>query len=264
MSETTTEAKPQKIFEALAGAMRDVEAVGKDRVNDQQHYKFRGIDDVYNVVHAALSKHGIVTPLRVLSREVAERQTKAGGMQLHVTLKVEYDFVASDGSKLTVGPLWSEALDTSDKATNKAMAFAHKYALLQTFCIPTEDVSEGDRTTIEAAPKRGLDAIPRKAQVPLDKAVERMAQGAPASDFVEPPPVDENGEVLDDGAPPDFEIPFGKNKGKKASLLPVKDLEWYFNAFTENASDPAKSRFRADNLAKAAAVRSIIATKGAH
>ena len=39
-----------------------------------------------------------------------------------------------------------EAMDTGDKATNKAMSAAMKYALLQTFCIPTE---EGGKDTEE-------------------------------------------------------------------------------------------------------------------
>lgn len=164
-----TEKAAVGIYEAMALAMADVEAVSKSRKNEQQGFKFRGIDDVYNVVHSALADHGIVTPPRVLERVVAERQTKSGSVQLHVTIKVEYDFTARDGSKMTVGPIYAEALDTSDKATNKALSFAHKYTLLQTFCIPTEDIAEGDRTTIEAAPKKGAAAIPSKALPPAQQ-----------------------------------------------------------------------------------------------
>ena len=43
-------------------------------------------------------------------------------------------------------------MDGGDKATNKAMSAAYKYALLQTFAIPTEGDNDADATTHEVAP----------------------------------------------------------------------------------------------------------------
>ena len=40
-------------------------------------------------------------------------------------------------------------MDSGDKATNKAMSAAYKYAALQTFCIPTEGDNDADATTHE-------------------------------------------------------------------------------------------------------------------
>jgi hypothetical protein len=57
---------------------------------------------------------------------------------------MEYDFFAEDGSKVTVGPIPAEGLDSGDKATNKALSAALKYALIQTFSVPTEDMAEAD------------------------------------------------------------------------------------------------------------------------
>lgn len=42
------------IHQAIAGVMKDVGAVGKDRSNQQQGFKFRGIDDVMNALHAPM------------------------------------------------------------------------------------------------------------------------------------------------------------------------------------------------------------------
>ena len=42
-------------------------------------------------------------------------------------------------------------MDSGDKATNKAMAAAFKYALFQTFCIPTEEMKDADAETPEAS-----------------------------------------------------------------------------------------------------------------
>lgn len=140
-----------KIFSAMIKIMDEVGAVGKDRKNESQGYKFRGIDDMLNAMHPAFTKHGVFMVPRVKneSHELKEVTRGSGkpGIDKHVHLSVEFDFVADDGSKVTVGPITSEGLDSGDKATNKALSAALKYALIQTFCIPTEDMEDGDKTT---------------------------------------------------------------------------------------------------------------------
>ncbi len=151
------------IFPALAKVMKGIESVGKNKQNTDQKYRFRGIDDVFNHLHAILAENGITTPPRVIERQVGERATKSGGSMTHVNLLVEFWFTAEDGSAMVVGPLWAEALDTSDKAHNKCMSFAMKYALVMTFTIPTEDISEGDRETNErGAPQTQQQGSPRE------------------------------------------------------------------------------------------------------
>jgi hypothetical protein len=44
-------------------------------------------------------------------------------------------------------------MDSGDKATNKAMSAAYKYAALQTFCIPTEGDNDADAVTHVVVPK---------------------------------------------------------------------------------------------------------------
>lgn len=137
-----------KVSEKLAK-----EGIAKDRKNDQQGYKFRGIDDVYNALAPILAEFGLVVIPRILSREVTERQTQKGGVLFYVVVEAEFDFVsASDGSKVTVRT-YGEAMDSGDKATNKAMSAAYKYAAMQTFCIPTEGNNDADHTTHEVAAK---------------------------------------------------------------------------------------------------------------
>lgn len=123
------------------------EGISKGRRNQQQGYNFRGIDDVYNALAPVISKHGLVILPRILSREVTERQAKGGGALFSVTVEAEFDFVSSlDGTKHTV-KTYGEAMDSADKATNKAMSAAYKYAAFQTFCIPTEGDNDADAVT---------------------------------------------------------------------------------------------------------------------
>jgi hypothetical protein len=137
-----------KVSEKLAK-----DGIAKDRKNDQQGYKFRGIDDVYNALAPILAEFGLVVIPRILSRQVTERTTQKGGVLFYVVVEAEFDFVsAGDGSKVTVRT-FGEAMDSGDKATNKAMSAAYKYAAMQTFCIPTEGNNDADHTTHEVAAK---------------------------------------------------------------------------------------------------------------
>lgn len=126
--------------------------IAKGRRNEQgAGYNFRGIDDVYNAIAPLLAAHGLCILPRILTRNCVERQTKNGGAIFYVTVEAEFDFVcAEDGSKHTVRT-FGEAMDTSDKATNKAMSAAYKYAAFQAFAIPTEGDNDADAHTPEVA-----------------------------------------------------------------------------------------------------------------
>ena len=136
------------IFEAMAAVMEDVEAIGKDKTNAQQGFNYRGIDQVYNDLHPILAKYKIFTTPKVLANEREERTTTKGGTLFYSRVTMQYTFWTADGSSVECSVI-GEGMDSGDKATNKAMAVAHKYALLQTFCIPTEDMPDPDAQTHE-------------------------------------------------------------------------------------------------------------------
>lgn len=142
-----------KVYQAINAVQADLnrEGITKSRRNQQQGYNFRGIDDVYNAISPLLAKHGLCILPRILARECAERQTAKGGTLFYVTVEAEFDFVcAEDGSKHTVRT-FGEAMDSADKATNKAMSAAYKYAAFQAFAIPTEGDNDADASHHELA-----------------------------------------------------------------------------------------------------------------
>ena len=143
-----------QVYKAINAVQAElaISGITKDRTNTQgAGYKFRGIDDVYNAIAPLLSKHGLCILPRVLSRQCDERQSKSGGALFYVTVEVEFDFVAAeDGSKHTV-KTFGEAMDSGDKATNKAMSAAYKYAAFQAFSIPTESDNDADAHTHDVA-----------------------------------------------------------------------------------------------------------------
>lgn len=129
------------VSQAILHVMEDLARVGlaKARTNQQQHFAYRGVDDLMNALAPLLVKHKLLILPRVQERTLVERESRQGGAIFSVVLKVDYEFVcAEDDSSRVVGPFYGEAMDSGDKATNKATSVAYKYACIQTFCIPTE------------------------------------------------------------------------------------------------------------------------------
>jgi hypothetical protein len=130
----------KKIFTAMMAVMRDIEAIVKDKVNTTQGFKFRGIDDVYNAVHPLFKKHGIFTTSEVLSSKREDRLSAKGGNLIWSILEIRFTFYAEDGS-FVQSTMQGEGMDSGDKGSNKAMAVAQKYAIIQAFSIPTVEGS---------------------------------------------------------------------------------------------------------------------------
>lgn len=148
--------KAPAIYRAISGVMADVGEVGKNKFNEQQKFKYRSVDDVYNALHPALAKNKVFIVPEILeqTREVVG-VTKNGAKMTLVICTIKFTFYAEDGSHIET-TLIGEALDTGDKATNKAMAIAYKYACFQVFCIPTEEMTDPDAESPEIpAPESG-------------------------------------------------------------------------------------------------------------
>lgn len=157
-----------EIHAALVKVMASVGVVAKSRKNAAQGYQFRGIDDVLSACQGPMAEHGVLCIPRVVKEERETVATKSGGTMVSVRLTVDHYFTARDGSWVictTVG----EAIDSGDKATNKAMSAAMKYCLTMSLCIPTH---EDDRDTETASPEL---APAKKAAPPKAPAKPNLA-----------------------------------------------------------------------------------------
>ena len=139
-SHTQNQAQPT-IYELMALVMRDVRNVGKDGFNDHQKYSFRGVDDFIGALAQPLRDHGVF-----MMTEILDFQTSVRGKMNATHMRVAFHFYGPAGDKVTATTL-GEASDTADKASNKAMSAALKYALMQTFMIPVDagSLDDGDR-----------------------------------------------------------------------------------------------------------------------
>ena len=132
------------IYQTMINVMGEVDVIKKQNYNKIQKFNFRGIDDVYNVLHPICVKHGLFSvPTKVFDFSSELKQTANGGSLNFRLFTVEFTFYAADGSSITA-QVRAEGMDGGDKATSKALATAHKYALIQAFAIPTEDSANND------------------------------------------------------------------------------------------------------------------------
>lgn len=138
-----------KAINAVQAALA-IQGIGKDRKNQSQGYNFRGIDDMYNELAPLLARAKLLVIPHYSERMVVEREGKSGNALFYVTVTGNYTFRSvEDASEISVGPFYGEAMDSGDKATNKAMSAALKYCFMQTFTIPTEGDNDSENQTHE-------------------------------------------------------------------------------------------------------------------
>lgn len=151
----------KSVYSAISAVAKEMAEAGiaKNSKNKSQGFTFRGIDAVYNALAPALVRNGLLILPRMTERTVTERKSQSGGALFYVTVKAEFDFVSTgDGSVHTVS-MYGEAMDSGDKATNKAMSIAYKYAAFQAFCIPTEETTIDADADSHQVVARGADEI---------------------------------------------------------------------------------------------------------
>jgi hypothetical protein len=145
--------------------------VGKDDVNRQQGFNFRGIDAVIKAVSPALIEAGVSVIPNVRQYdygtvEVGGKRTPMG----HAQVVVEYTLYGPAGDSMT-GSAPGEAMDSGDKATAKAMSVAYRTFLLQALSLPTTD-PDPDATTYQRTDTNELQEVAAQVQAAWAQAHE--------------------------------------------------------------------------------------------
>jgi hypothetical protein len=125
--------------QSIVGVMNLVSGVAKRDRNDAQRFNFRGIDAVVNAIGPALREVGGVIVPTVLKKKYDRGVTKSGTPTVECFLTIAFDWHGTDGGEPIRGVVAAEAMDTSDKATAKAMSVGLRTYLLQTLMLPTDE-----------------------------------------------------------------------------------------------------------------------------
>ena len=140
------------VYQAISNVTAELarSGIGKTKRNAAQGFAYRGVDDVMQALAAALPKCGLVMLPRVTNRTERAAPSKSGGTIYTVILDVEWDLVSTADGTLHTIVVQGESMDSGDKATNKALSAAYKYAAVLAFSIPLEGIEDADAHSPEA------------------------------------------------------------------------------------------------------------------
>ena len=165
VAESSTNESVKNVYKAISNVANEIitnGGIAKEKPAKEKNkaatygapdYAFRSIDQVYNALSPALVKHKLMILPRMIDRQVTERISSNGKTLFYVVVTGEFDFISIEDGSMVTSRTYGEAMDSGDKATNKAMSVAYKYAAFQAFCIPTEETKQdADKENHEVLP----------------------------------------------------------------------------------------------------------------
>lgn len=160
---------------AWANVMEEVRSVGKGDFNEDQGFRFRGVDSVVNAVGPALRTHQVaVVPKRIVNIETVEYETRRGTRMVNKQVTVEWEVRGPAGDSFT-GEAVGEAADAGDKSISKAQSVSYRVFLLTSLCIPT-GTPDPDSETHERASVAQVDPAVEEANNARGEMLTRLKE----------------------------------------------------------------------------------------
>lgn len=166
MTETTTKStratKPEvlTIYQIIPRVRAEVGAIRKDQeASGGARYRFRSSDQIINALAPVLNKYGVFTTVEDFDYAHEVTETASKKVLTTVTLRKRVRFYGPQGD-FVESVVAGENSDYSDKATGGASTYAYRYALVQTFVLPTDE-DDPDAKYVEKEPAaRPAEAAP--------------------------------------------------------------------------------------------------------
>ena len=175
---------PGKIHEAILNVAKDVGAITKNQTNAFHNYKYRGIDDVYNIFHNPLIKHGITVNTKVLNYEHGPNYDKNELVKGNISfMHLQVRFTAEDGSYIESEAI-GESADTSDKSAMQAGSQAYKEIFFKTFLPPVDEGVVFDADSVSPEVRGSVNGSNKKNGVNSSRG--KVVGGSSSPSFVVP------------------------------------------------------------------------------
>jgi hypothetical protein len=164
-------ADSKNLYQRLLEITLEIGKIEKTGRNQQQGYAFIEQSQVVAELRPLLHKYGVMIMPETLSRTVERFDVTRGngkpGVDVHAHVISQYTIVNADKPDDYMICRWDagEALDTSDKASNKAVTASNKSFLMKLFNISDKD--DPDQETVPASPKPQLAKPVEPAQPDL-------------------------------------------------------------------------------------------------
>lgn len=174
-----------KLSKKLCAVMGDLKEIEKTGWNDFHKYEYLKETDISNTVRPVLAKHNVFIYSSVVehTRTPIELQGRNGPLLTFITdIRVSYTFVDGDSGEAMSCVFPGTGIDGQDKGLYKALTGAHKYMLLRTFNLGSDEDPEKDESPTKQASSTRPSAPPRatqpKSEVP-PKPIPAPSTGAP-------------------------------------------------------------------------------------
>ena len=165
--EATKEPK-LNLYQKLNKISVEIGTVGKTGKNLQQGYAFMEQAEIMMRARKLLDEYGVTIIPETLDRTLYERDVVRTngkqGIDSHVQVKSKFTLVNSDEPKERIECLWDggEAIDSGDKATNKAITASQKYFYIKLFNISDKEDADTTRPQDEAKSEKPRVVAPVK------------------------------------------------------------------------------------------------------
>lgn len=184
------DADKQNLYQKLVAITDEIGTIEKTGRNSQQGYAFMEQSQIVAELRPLLKKYGVMIVPEVIDRRVERydvtRSNGKQGVDVHVQVDSRFTIINADNPDERIVCAWDggEAIDSGDKATNKAITASNKYFLIKLFNISDKEDADGD--TPAAAPAASRQAPPAppsvstfasEKQVGLLLAKSRVASG---------------------------------------------------------------------------------------
>lgn len=191
MAETT---KPN-LYTKLLNITEEIGKIDKTGKNAAQGYSFIEQSKIVAEVRVQLAKHGVVIVPETVSRTIDRYTKQVPGYKpsdppkeqatIHANVVSRYTIINVDNPEERFVCEWDggEALDTSDKATNKAITASQKYFLMKLFNISDQDDPDSDSTEAPAS-RPAVGTTPSAVGSPAPRPLQPERQ--PAEEEISP------------------------------------------------------------------------------
>lgn len=156
--------------------MKTVSNLSKDKqVQGGGNYAYLSEEKIVTALHNACTECGLVfAPLSMEILENREDTTRNGGI-LHCTrILVTYQAIDKDEGDSMVIQALGEGSDSGDKALNKCMTAAYKYALRQTFMITTGEEEADQESSQEISQSQRQSKQDKQAASRIPAAIVKQ------------------------------------------------------------------------------------------
>lgn len=158
--------KDLNLYQKLLKITEEIGKIEKTGKNSMQGYAFIEQANVVAELRPQLSKYGVFIIPETISRTVERFENKKGTITVHSNVKSRYTVINADNPEEKFVSEWDagEALDTSDKATNKATTASHKYYLMKLFNISDKDDADKDSPKLSGTRQHPVNTDLTKAK----------------------------------------------------------------------------------------------------